>query len=205
MFTTKHNPHGGDTLHCDNDKLEEFIASYQTQGDSGSLSEIIRLTQDGALTLIRFHKTTRYGSEDELLSDVNFKRLRAVDKFDPAKGSAFTFLSRVVTDVRCTSVSNARKSANRCTELDQSVLHALPAKVDDRSATDDITHRIRAGAKTTLTDPVELSTQRWYIESFYPGWVRIASKGDSAAQRLALSKGAPRSPFFALKGIPFGV
>jgi len=31
---------------------------------------------------------------------------------------------------------------------------------------DDIVYRIRAGARTTLTDPVELSTQRWYIESF---------------------------------------
>jgi hypothetical protein len=95
MFTTKHNPRGGGSLHCDNDKLEEFIASYQTQGDAGSLSEIIRLTQDRALTLIWFHKTTRYCTKDELLSDVNFKLLRAVNKFDPAKGTAFTFVSQL--------------------------------------------------------------------------------------------------------------
>jgi len=42
----------------------------------------------------------------------------------------------------------------------------LPARAEDRSAIDDITHRIKSDARTTLTDPVELSAQRWFIESF---------------------------------------
>jgi hypothetical protein len=56
--------------------------TYQSQGDAGSLGEIVRLSQDRALTLIRFYKTTRYRSEDELLSDDNFRLIRAVEKFD---------------------------------------------------------------------------------------------------------------------------
>jgi hypothetical protein len=42
----------------------------------------------------------------------------------------------------------------------------LPAKSEDRTGADDITHRIKTRAKTTLTDPLELSAQRWYIDSF---------------------------------------
>jgi hypothetical protein len=78
----EHHPHGGGSPHCDNDKLEQFIASYQTQGDAESPSEIIRLTQKRALTLIRFNGTARYCTESELLSDVNYKLLKAVGRFD---------------------------------------------------------------------------------------------------------------------------
>ena len=96
MLTSKHTPNGT-SPHFDNARLEQVIAHYQTQGDAVSLSEIVKLTQDRALTLIRFHKTTRYLGENELLSDIHYKLLKAVDKFDPARGTAFTFLSHVVT------------------------------------------------------------------------------------------------------------
>ena len=84
MFTSKHNPRGA-TLHCDNGRIESLIAEYQSTGDIRTLASIIDLTQDRALTLIRFHKTTRYRREDELLSDVNLKLLKAIGKFNPAK------------------------------------------------------------------------------------------------------------------------
>jgi len=61
----------------------------------------------------------RYCSEAELLSDINYKLLKAVDRFDPTKGSAFTFVSQVVTNVLCTSVTIARRSSNRFVELDE--------------------------------------------------------------------------------------
>ena len=70
------------------------------------------------MTLIRFHKTTRCGSEDKLLSDANFKLLRAVGKLDPAKGSAFTFLSCLIQNALHSAVSKARKVASRYVELD---------------------------------------------------------------------------------------
>jgi hypothetical protein len=166
MFTSTRNPHGAGTTHFDNTRLESLIGEYQAKGDAGSLGEIVKLTQTRALTLIRFHRTTRYVAEDELLSDVNYKLIRAFDKFDPAKGSAFTFISRVVTNVLCMSVTNARNTSDQYTELSSSLLAALVAKPEDRSAVDDITHRIKASARTALTDPVELSAQRWYVESF---------------------------------------
>jgi hypothetical protein len=167
MFTTsKHHPDGGASPHFDNLRLESLIAAHRTGTAPAALAEIVTLTQDRALTLIRFHKTTRYSSEAELLSDVHLKLLRAVDKFDPTKGTAFTFLSRVVTNALCTAVTNARRTSSRFTELDQDVLHALPAEVEDRTGIDDLDHRIRTEAKTTLTDPGELSTQRWFVASF---------------------------------------
>jgi hypothetical protein len=70
---SRHHPNGGALHHCDNAQIETAIANYQTKRDLESLSQIIDLTQDRALTLIRFYRTTRYRPVDELLSDVNFK------------------------------------------------------------------------------------------------------------------------------------
>src|SRR6516162_11150944 len=108
MFASKHKPHGQGSTHLDNGRLEEVIARYQTKGDAESLGEIVRLSQTRAQTLIRFYQTTRYRPEDELLSDVNWKLLRSVSKFDPAKGSAFTFVSQVIWSALSTSVMTTR-------------------------------------------------------------------------------------------------
>jgi hypothetical protein len=165
MLASKHNPNGA-SPHFDNVRLESLISAYQAGTNPAALAEIVTLTQDRVLTLIRFRKTARYSTEGELLSDVNFKLMRAVDKFDPAKGTAFTFVSQVVMNVLCTSVTNARRASAKYTGLDDDLINTLPAKSEDRTVADDIAHRIKAGARTTLTDPSELSTQRWYIESF---------------------------------------
>ena len=121
--------------------------------------------------MIRFHKTGRYGTEDELISDVNFELLRAVEKFDPAKGSAFTFVSCIIQNTLHTSVSKARTAASRCVELDEALASALPANgesaaVSDREAIDDLVHRLKVSVRTILTDQLELEAQRWYVESF---------------------------------------
>ena len=103
MFTntSKHHPNGGVVSHCDNAQLEQAIARFQG-GDAGSLGEIVQLVEPRALTLIRFHKTSHYRPANELLSDVNFKLIRAIDKFDPARrlrSNGFTQFSSVAVTV----------------------------------------------------------------------------------------------------------
>ena len=166
MLASKHNPNGGASSHFDNARLESVIAAYQTGTDPAAMNEIVRLTQTRALTLIRFRKTNRYVAEDELLSDINFKILRGIDKFDPARGSVFSFVSRIVMNVLCTSVTNARKASVKYTGLDDDLIYTLPAKSEDRAVADDIADRIKRGARTTLTDPRELDAQKWFITNF---------------------------------------
>ena len=107
--------------------------SLACSSDPEALAGIITRAQERAKILIRFNRTARYLSEDELLSDVNWKLLRVVDKFDPSKGSAFTFLSQAISTSLCTSVSNARKSANRYSELDENITNTLIKLILDGS------------------------------------------------------------------------
>jgi hypothetical protein len=63
--TSRHHPNGDATLHCDNGKIESLIAQYQSTGDVHTLNEIIGLSQNRALTMIRFYRSTRYRPTDE--------------------------------------------------------------------------------------------------------------------------------------------
>jgi hypothetical protein len=46
MFT-KHNPDGTGTHHCDSERIESLIKTYQATGDSESLAAILALTERG--------------------------------------------------------------------------------------------------------------------------------------------------------------
>jgi hypothetical protein len=170
MFTntSKHHPNGGVVSHCDNAQLEQAIARFQG-GDAGSLGEIVQLVEPRALTLIRFHKTSHYRPENELLSDVNFKLMRSIGRFDARRASAFSFVSAVITSTLQTSVTATRRNWARHSEFSDELANSLQAKVVDRSGTDDIVHRIKAGTRTMLNDERELVASRWYVTSFIDG------------------------------------
>jgi hypothetical protein len=128
----------------------------------------VTLTEDRALTLIRFNGTARYCTESELLSDIHYKLLKAVGRFDPARGTAFTFLSHVISTTLCIAVSRAHATANRFVELDEAVTNNLltNGETQGRDAIDDLAHCIRAGARTTITNPTEQDVQCWFVASF---------------------------------------
>ena len=80
--------------HFDNARLEECIFRFQ-KGDANALGEVVKLSEQRILALIRFHKTNHYQSESELLSDVNFKLIRAVRRLLPLPAcSSFLSASR---------------------------------------------------------------------------------------------------------------
>lgn len=168
---SRHHPNGGAAIHCDNGRLETLIAAHQAGTDPAALGEIIGLTQNRALALIRFYRSARYCPENELLSDINFKLMRAVDKFDRQRGSGFSFISRIILNVLCTSVTTARRSVDRYVEWDEAAASKLHTNGENqtRDTIDDFVHRIRAGARTTLIDPREIDMTRWYVESFVNG------------------------------------
>jgi hypothetical protein len=170
VFASKHCPNGT-SPHLDNARLEALIAAHQTGADPGAMGEIVTLIQRRALALIRFNGTTRYCSEAELLSDVNFKVLKSVRGFDSSKGSGFTFVSCLVQNVLRTSVTKARLSAGRHVELDETATSKLVTngETDSRDTLEDLSHRIKAGIRTTITDLRELGVQRWYVDSLIAG------------------------------------
>jgi hypothetical protein len=171
IATSRHHPTGGSVPHCDNSRLEAAIAKHQVQGDAGSLAEIIKLAEPRMLTLIRFSGTSKYSSESELLSDVHHKLICAIPRFDPSRGSAFSFLSCLIQNTLHTSVTRVRRNAARLVELDETIANNLVTngEIRTKDVLEDLTYRIRAGVRSTITDSIEQNVQRWYVESFLDG------------------------------------
>jgi hypothetical protein len=156
---------GESSHHFDNARFEQAVTRLQN-GDTNALGEIIKLSQRRALALIRYNGTHHYCGEDELLSDVNYKLLRAVRGFNPSKGSAFTFVSKVIDSTLRTRVTTTRRHWARHVELNDEITTTLRAKEIDHSNADELANRIRSKAKTLLMDTREIEAQKWYVDSF---------------------------------------
>jgi hypothetical protein len=165
---SRHHPSGNGVHHCDSEAIEIAIKDYQCTGSTAALSTFLSAARERALTLIRYNGVTRYRTESELMSDINFKLLRAVDKFDPTRGTGFTFLSAVVMNALRSSVTSSRKHLGRFVELDESVSEQLPANSGsyDGELLEDVVDMVRREARSALSDEDERATQRWYLQSF---------------------------------------
>jgi hypothetical protein len=124
---------GEGSQHFDNARFEQVVARFQREGDVASLTKIVELSKRRALTLIRFNGTACYRTEAELLSDINFKLLRSIHKFDPRKGSGFTYISKIIDSSLRTSVAIVRKNAARHVEFDETVTSALHTNGESES------------------------------------------------------------------------
>jgi hypothetical protein len=175
LLRSKHNPRGGASVHFDNARLEPLIVAYNRSGDPAALAEIVELIRERALTLIRFNGTTKYRTESELLSEIHYKLVRSLRRFDAEKGSAFTFLSHLITNTLRTAVSTARARAEHYVELDEGVCRCMHTngEKESREAIDGLHFRIRAGVKSTVSDLAEREAQRWYVASFLDGWFEL--------------------------------
>jgi hypothetical protein len=122
-------------------------------------------------TLIRFNGSGRHVPESELVSNVRWKLIRALPRFDASRGSAFSFVSHVAMNEIRSAVTKARVVASRFVELDEVTIGRLSTNGDAQiqHTLDDIADRLRRKVKTTLCDPSEVGMQKWYVESFIHG------------------------------------
>ena len=155
--------------HCNNELIESLITRFQSTRCPAAMTEILQLSHQRAVVLIRHYKTSYYRSESELLSDINFKMMRSVAKFDRSKGSGFTYISKIIDSSLRTSVSNQRRNWARYGELSAELENTLSAANDDTSANDDLVFKVRSRCRTSLTDAKEIDAQRWYVLSFLQG------------------------------------
>jgi hypothetical protein len=164
---SRHHPNGDGVMHCNSDAIEAALQDYQSSGSTAALDNFLAMAQERALTLIRYNHVTRYRSEAELMSDINFRLLKAARTFNPSRGSGFTYLSAIVTNVLRTNVTSARKHLDRFVEFDEHAINTIPFNESrSQELLEDIGDRLRRTVKTQLTDPDELEAQRWLVGSF---------------------------------------
>jgi hypothetical protein len=152
----------------DSAAVEDLIRVYQTNQKPEMLGEVIRRCEPIVLSLIRSKATMIYENEDELTSIVNTKLLKSLPQYCPIRGTAFAYVSRIALNMLASTVTRAKKLANRYPALDEVISQTVAdpaANIDSQLAVDDLCHQIRA-IKSACELESERQAQRWLVESF---------------------------------------
>jgi hypothetical protein len=149
-------------------EVETLIAHYQRTECHQTLGQIIERCRPIALSLIRDKATMRHVEVDELMSAVNNKLLRSLPSYDPARGTAFAFVSRLTCNMLCTQVTHRKKLAARYPALERTFELSIvdhDQDFDSTVALDDLVHRIKT-VRSAAIDQAERDAQKWYVDSF---------------------------------------
>jgi hypothetical protein len=147
------------------DYAQGLIETYNATGDAESLNLFLEHCEPLARSILEYRCTTKHESIDELLSRIRIKLWRSLKLYNPAKGTAFSFVARVISSTAASIVSEAWARNERFCQFDESVDSAVlcdPLKTLE--AVSDIQARVRM-VRTPCIDCYELSAQRWLVES----------------------------------------
>jgi hypothetical protein len=151
----------------------QWIESYNESGDSDALARLLAHAEPLARSIIEYRNTVRHESIDELLSRIRIKLWRSLKLYDPVKGTAFSFVAKVISSTSASMVSEAWARSEKFCELDEQVDFALSYDpIASRETVVDLLDRVRR-VKTPCTDPYELAAERWLIDSFIDCEFRI--------------------------------
>jgi hypothetical protein len=139
-------------------------------------------------SIAQYRATDRHEQLEEIVSQIRVKLWRSLRLFDPARGTSFSFVARVISSVSASIVAEAWRRGERFVSLEEvrrqtmgenaytledRELAPLQAPAGDRHATEHIEYLIRS-IRTTCTAPEELAAQRWLVLSFLDCGFRLA-------------------------------
>jgi DNA-directed RNA polymerase specialized sigma24 family protein len=147
----------------DSARARAWIEEFNRCGDMEAINELLRHVEPLAKSILEYRCTNRYESVDELLSQIRIKLWRSARLYDRAKGSAFSFVSRIIQSVSYSAVSNAWARSECFCELNEES-SSYPCTPDAGEAVADIETRVRL-IKTPTRAEHELAAQRWLVAS----------------------------------------
>lgn len=150
-------------MRFDSARAEELIAGWRETGDLGTLGDILELARPLIQVECRKRKTDEYYELEELISVIQIKLMRVLKDFDRARGSAYTFVSRVIWSHSCTLVTERQLYLSRYVQIEDPLFWELiPApEKGDPELLEEIETRIRG---VELSDLQEREAARWLAE-----------------------------------------
>jgi Sigma-70 region 2 len=198
--TLKHSTWRGGvngTHYFDSTLARQLIESYNRSGDEGALCQFLEHAEPLICSIIQYRDTVRHESADELLSRVRIKLWRSVRLYDPAKGTAFSFVAKIIQTTLASAVGEAWSRSERFCPFSQSTDFAIQGDpVASTEAIADIQARVRM-VRTPCRDQSEIDAQKWLVASFIDAEfaLRRHEASDSMSMVYGLSHGESRRLF----------
>jgi len=149
----------------DREYAGELIERYNLTGDQESLNQLLQHVEPLAKSILEYRCTTKHESMDELLSRIRIKVWKSARLYDASKGSAFSFIAKVISSTAASTIGEAWRRESHYCELGDNDPAAGCDLLTSREAIADLEHRIRQ-VKTPCSDPYELEAQQWLVASF---------------------------------------
>src|SRR5258708_6357959 len=159
---TKHHPNGGSDWRFDNEAVQSQLLAWQRTGNPRALQSVFEGSRAHVLRLVRGFREVPL---DETINEVLIKVWSSAHLYDPQRGTAFSFISRVATTVACNAQGKHRAWRNRHLEVESDYWDGIEAPVQDRHGLEHLRHQIISGIKTRRKSGCERAAQRWIIES----------------------------------------
>src|SRR5258708_4842626 len=162
FLPTRHHPEGA--IYCfRSDYAQALILDWQ-KNRNGSLEELLQYSVPLARSIIQGLKTTQYAEMAELVSRIQIKLATSLHCFDATRGTAYSFVSKVIKSVLANVVQESRRYISLSTELDLDKRD--PATNDAwKDFKEELEWRV-LGIRTLCTLEPELAAQRWLVQSF---------------------------------------
>jgi DNA-directed RNA polymerase specialized sigma24 family protein len=156
---TLHHPEGAE-IFFDSPRVEQLIGEWKLTGKIETFEQILEQIFPMVRRLILSQKTNKLLLFEDLVSRVQVKLFKHLKGFDPAKGSAFSYLSKITKSVLCSAAVEVMRKPEFA-ELGDNVPEGSAPAPDH--AVEDLAWRIR-GIKTVCPQE-ETEVQRWIIQS----------------------------------------
>src|SRR5260221_9915642 len=148
----------------DNEAVQSQLLVWQRTQDPRALESVLEASRAHIARLVRGFRDVPM---DETLNEVLIKVWRSAHLFDPQRGSAFSFVSRLALSVACNTQTKCRGGRNRHLEADSDFWDGIEAPVHDLHGLQEFWHQIISGGKTRPKLGVERGGQRWVCERVF--------------------------------------
>jgi hypothetical protein len=116
LHKTWRHPEGGQHYFNSN-YARQLIETFNRGGDEQAINELLRHVEPLAKSILEYRCTNRYESVDELMSKIRVKIWKSARLYDPGKGTAFSFVARIIQSISCSAVADAWNRSERFCEL----------------------------------------------------------------------------------------
>jgi hypothetical protein len=155
----------GTRYYFEPDYGEQLIATFNATGDIAVLNELLKYAEPLIDSILTYRGTYRYEATDELTQKIRLKIWKSLRLYDSAKGTAFSFISKIIASTTASAIAETWTRNDRFVEINETVAGSMPANLASDETLQDIVHKVRK-LKTVCTDKAELRAQRWFVESF---------------------------------------
>ncbi len=159
---TRHHPNGGSNWNFDNEAVQSRLLLWQENRDPQLMEEVLMMSRPHIVQMLRSYRELGY---EETTNSALAKLWKSAHLYNPERGTAFSFVSRVAATTACNVLGELRRLRDRYRAMETDYWDSLAAPGFDSYGVVDFREKIYAELKSRRRLQCERSAQKWLVAS----------------------------------------